>query len=222
MTTTIRIIAACLALLCSTAYAENGRWCASKWCSMCNAIEAQWLADRATPIVPDTGTPQQVVDGILKTMGLTSTDVLLDIGCGDGRFLISAVKAYGCVGVGVEIDPAVASTATAKVKAAGLQDRIAITVGDARQFRCSAATAVVVYQNPDLIADTKQLWQGVRVVASYMHRLPDVTNKAWRIRLGQATHPFFVYSRDSVVEVPIQTWIAPKASCTNCRTGNCR
>lgn len=216
------ITAFVLLLTCSTSAAEYGRWCSSSNCAMCNALERQYRFEHPPiPVVPDVGTPTAVIPGILQVMELSSSDVLLDIGCGDGRFLITAVKTYGCIGVGVEIDPATAAKAAAAVKAAGLQDRISITVGDARQFRCSAATAVVVYQDPTLLVETQPMWQNARVVASYMHRLPGVTNKAWRIRIDQQVHPFFVYWN-----IP-PGWTSPvtkpkSSTCINCPGGTCR
>ena len=52
------------------------------------------------PFVP---TPQDVVDRMLKLGNVTDTDVLYDLGCGDGRIVITAAKKYGARAFGVAI-----------------------------------------------------------------------------------------------------------------------
>ncbi len=57
---------------------------------------------------PDVGyyaTTQDVVEEILKQVKVTKRDTDIDLGCGDGRFPITAAKIYGCKGIGYEIDP---------------------------------------------------------------------------------------------------------------------
>jgi len=57
--------------------------------------------------VPYVPTPQEVVDAMLKIANVNSQDVLLDLGSGDGRIVITAAKDYKVQkAVGVEIDPA--------------------------------------------------------------------------------------------------------------------
>ena len=51
--------------------------------------------------VPYVPSPNAVVDGMLKLAKVTSSDVVFDLGCGDGRIVISAAKDYGSKGVGV-------------------------------------------------------------------------------------------------------------------------
>jgi predicted RNA methylase len=50
-------------------------------------------------------TPEDVVEEMLKKAGVTKEDVVYDLGCGDGRFVITAAKKYGARGVGIDIDP---------------------------------------------------------------------------------------------------------------------
>ena len=54
------------------------------------------------PFVP---TPQDVVDRMLKLAELKREDVLYDLGCGDGRIVITAAQDYGARGVGFDIEP---------------------------------------------------------------------------------------------------------------------
>ena len=56
--------------------------------------------------VPYVPTPQNVVDEMLRLANVTNDDVVYDLGCGDGRLVITAVKNFGAKhGVGVDIDP---------------------------------------------------------------------------------------------------------------------
>jgi amino acid adenylation domain-containing protein len=80
---------------------------------------------------PFLGTRTSMVEPVLRQADIGPDDVLLDIGCGDGRVLIEAVGAYGCRARGVERDPTLAEIARARVDAAGMSDRIEIECGDA-------------------------------------------------------------------------------------------
>jgi predicted RNA methylase len=59
-------------------------------------------APRDVPYVP---TDDAVVPAILRLAGVTSADVIYDLGCGAGRIVISAAKRMGARGVGMDIDP---------------------------------------------------------------------------------------------------------------------
>jgi predicted RNA methylase len=57
------------------------------------------------PEVPYVPTPQEVVVEMLKMAAVTPNDVVYDLGCGDGRIVITAAKVFGARGVGVDNDP---------------------------------------------------------------------------------------------------------------------
>ena len=56
-------------------------------------------------LAPYVPTPQDVVERMLELAGVGLDDVVYDLGCGDGRTVITAAKKYGAHGVGVDIDP---------------------------------------------------------------------------------------------------------------------
>ena len=59
--------------------------------------------------VPYVPTPQQVVDRMLALAKVGKNDVLYDLGCGDGRIVVTAAKQLGARGTGIDIDPAIAT-----------------------------------------------------------------------------------------------------------------
>ena len=65
---------------------------------------------------PISATPQKMVETMLSMAGVTSTDVVFDLGCNDARVLVTAASTAGARGVGVEIDEAAVNKARAKVR----------------------------------------------------------------------------------------------------------
>ena len=63
------------------------------------------IAKGATLDVPYAATPYEIADEMVRLADVKSDDVVYDLGCGDGRLVIAAVKKAGCRGVGIDIDP---------------------------------------------------------------------------------------------------------------------
>ena len=95
-------------------------------------------------------TPGEVVDTMLKMAAVTKKDTVYDLGCGDGRIVITAAQRYGARGVGVDIDPERVSEATENVRRAKVADRVRIVQGDLFETDISAATVVTLYLLTDL------------------------------------------------------------------------
>jgi ribosomal protein L11 methylase PrmA len=118
--------------------------------SAAGASSQQQAAPRRTPDVIYVPTPQQVVDAMLKVANVTSQDTVYDLGCGDGRIVVTAARVYGAHGVGVDIDPQRVAEANANVKAAGVGDKVKIIEGDLFEMDLSPATVVTLYLLPSL------------------------------------------------------------------------
>ena len=69
-------------------------------------------------------TPPAVVEAMLKMANVSSSDVVYDLGCGDGRIPIAAAQKYGARGIGIDIDPARIAEAKENAKAAGVTDKV--------------------------------------------------------------------------------------------------
>src|SRR5512138_965655 len=76
-------------------------------------------SDRPT-LAPYVPTPQDVVDRMLADANVTSSDVVYDLGSGDGRIVITAARKYGARGVGIDIDPDRISESRSNARSAGV------------------------------------------------------------------------------------------------------
>ena len=103
--------------------------------------------DKDKPKVGYWPTPQEVVDKMLELANVTKNDVVYDLGCGDGRIVVTAGKKYGARAVGVDIDPVRVKEALARVKAANVEDRVSIRKEDLFKTDLTAASVVTLYLN---------------------------------------------------------------------------
>ena len=95
-------------------------------------------------------TPNEIVDTMLKMAAVTRKDTVYDLGCGDGRIVITAAQKYGARGVGIDIDPERVAEATENAKKAGVADQVRIIRGDLFEADISPATVVTLYLLTDL------------------------------------------------------------------------
>ena len=61
------------------------------------------------------------MDRMLELANIKPGETLYDLGCGDGRILIAAVRKYKVNAVGVEISPRLVAKASASIRKAGLE-----------------------------------------------------------------------------------------------------
>jgi ubiquinone/menaquinone biosynthesis C-methylase UbiE len=123
-------------------------------------------------------TPQPVVDAMLQAAEVKSSDIVYDLGSGDGRIPITAATTYGAHGVGVEIDPQLVQVATDAAKAAGVADRVRFVNENLFTANISDATVVTLYLlqsinerlRPKLIRELKP---GTRVVSHVFNMGPE-------------------------------------------------
>jgi cyclopropane fatty-acyl-phospholipid synthase-like methyltransferase len=135
-----------------------------------SASNAQPPARR--PDVRFLATPQNVVDAMLEFAHVTSADVVYDLGSGDGRIPITAARAYGARGVGIELDPALIRLSEDNARRAGVAPFVRFVTGDLFQADIRDATVVTLFllpgMNIDLIPKFRsQLRPGSRIVAHH-------------------------------------------------------
>ncbi len=115
-------------------------------------------------------TPPEVVDAMLEVTKVTAKDVVYDLGCGDGRIVITAAKAKGATGIGIDIDPKRIEEATANAREAGVMDRVTFRQEDLFEADISEASVVTLYLLTTLNLKLRpKLWRdlavGTRVVS---------------------------------------------------------
>jgi SAM-dependent methyltransferase len=103
----------------------------------------------AADLAPWVPTPQPIVDRMLELAAVTDKDVVYDIGCGDGRIVITAARRYGARGVGIDIDPAMIEASEREALAAGVERQVKFICMDATKADISEATVVSLYLLPE-------------------------------------------------------------------------
>src|SRR5436190_15554050 len=131
---------------------------------------AQQSVPARQPDVVFVPTPPAVVDAMLKLAKVTSSDVVYDLGSGDGRIVIAAAKMYGARGVGIDIDPERTREATANARVAGVADKVSFVTDDVLTADVSPATVVMLYLSPSFNSRLapklmKELKPGTRIVS---------------------------------------------------------
>lgn len=127
-------------------------------------------APERTPDVIYLPTPLEVVEAMLQLAKVSASDIIYDLGCGDGRIVIEAAKSRGARGVGIDIDPERIAEANANARAAGVVPRVQFRQDDLFQTDFREATVVTLYLLPSLNVKLRprlqrELKPGTRIVS---------------------------------------------------------
>ena len=98
-----------------------------------------------SPDVIFVPTAFDVVIQMLKLAQVTSKDMVYDLGCGDGRFVVTAARQFGARGVGIDIDPERIKEARQLAARTGADDRVRFIESDLFDADISEATVVTLY-----------------------------------------------------------------------------
>lgn len=123
--------------------------------------------------VPYVPTRQAVVDAMIELAGVKPGDIHYDLGCGDGRIVITAAK-KGAIGTGVDIDPQRIQEANENARAAGVTDKVTFVEGNLFDMDFSKASVLTLYLLPDVNLKLKpkilsEMKPGSRVVSHAFH-----------------------------------------------------
>lgn len=129
---------------------------------------------------PDLGpflaTPAAVTAALLQLADPSPEDVVVDIGCDDGRLVIAAATRFGCRARGLELDDGLAAVARAAARRAGCADLVSIEEGDALAADLADATVVLLFLPAGVVeqgigALLDRLSPGCRVLAHEQHAI---------------------------------------------------
>lgn len=134
-------------------------------------LAAQTAQPARTPDVPYVPTTEKAVEEMLKLADVKKTDVVYDLGCGDGRIVIAAAKMFGARGVGIDINPERIKEARENAKRAGVENLVRFEENDLFEANFNEATVVTLFLlpqinlklRPKLLTDLKP---GMRVVSN--------------------------------------------------------
>lgn len=168
-----------------------------------------------TPYLPST---HVAVEEMLRVADVKPSDLVVDLGSGDGRIPITAATQFGARGYGVDIDPKLVDEANENARKAGVADRVRFEQRDVFKTDLQEATVVTLYLLTGLVNRLKpklmtELRPGTRIVAHdfgfqdwtpdrsvnisknyYLYIVPAKVAGAWRLEatLGEAQHVYDV------------------------------
>ncbi len=127
--------------------------------------------------VPYVPSPDVVVKAMLKLAAVTKGDTVIDLGCGDGRIVVTAALDYGASGIGYDLNPERIKEATANAEKAGVDKRVRFFEKNLFDADIKEATVVTLYLLPGVNEKLKprllaELKPGTRVV-SHSFAMPD-------------------------------------------------
>jgi SAM-dependent methyltransferase len=144
-------------------------------------------------------TPMEVVHAMLRLAKVTASDVVYDLGCGDGRIVITAARQFGARGVCVDIDPLRITESREGAHHANVTDRIRFLNEDLFVTDVGDATVVTLFLSPELNLAVRpklqrELKRGARIV-SYWHQMGDwKPQETVRVRSGNREVPIFLWT----------------------------
>lgn len=154
---------------------------------------AQTAAPQRAPDVPYLPTTEPAVHAMLKLAAVKSTDVVYDLGCGDGRLVIAAATDYGAHGVGIDINPDRIREAKENARKAGVENLVRFEENDLFKADIHEATVVTLFLlnsvnqllRPKLLQELKP---GTRIVSNTFRMGDWAPDKEETV---EGTDPFF-------------------------------
>jgi len=168
-----------------------------------------------TPYLPST---QVAVEEMLRLAGVQPSDLVVDLGSGDGRIPITAATHFGARGFGVDIDAKLVEEANQNARKAGVADRVRFVQQDVFDTDIREATVVTLYLLTGLVNRLKpklmnELRPGTRIIAHdfgfqdwtpdrsvnisknyFLYVVPANVGGSWRLEatVGEAQHTYHI------------------------------
>jgi hypothetical protein len=114
-------------------------------------------------------TPQALVDKMLDMAKVTSKDMVMDLGSGDGRTVITAAK-RGARAMGIEYNPDMVELSKRNAAKEGVSDKASFVKADLFETDLSQATVITMFLLPDINLKLRpkilNLRPGTRIVSN--------------------------------------------------------
>jgi len=155
-------------------------------------------------LAPYVPSPPQVIQRMLNLAELKAGEVFFDLGSGDGRAVIMAVKEFGARAVGVELREDLVKKALSTIYEQSLQDRITIVNGDMFNVDLTSADVVFLYLTTSANEKVRpkldsELKRGVRIVSHDYEvvgwKPVKVENYCENQTLGYPSHTLYLYKK---------------------------
>jgi SAM-dependent methyltransferase len=139
---------------------------------------------------PFITTPADVVERMLRLAGTSASDLVVDLGSGDGRIVIDAARKFGARGLGIELDPGLVQKSRDNARQANVAERVSFVHGDVLLTDISQASVVTVYLLPSLIGRLQprfldELKPGTRVVSHAFYMTSWKPDRIEKMRIAQ-------------------------------------
>jgi SAM-dependent methyltransferase len=192
------------------------RYCSSPNCRMCNRIfgpmpgynynglpitQSQRYSLPPIPNLEESFdqlytkfSPSQmvVVKKALQIANPSKREIIYDLGCGDARVLIEAMRSYNIAGLGAEINPKIVKLAQRKVNESGFSKSIRIVEMDVTKLKIKA-NIVYIYLFPDIIKNLDKSLGDARIVISFCHDIPQLKTQKVQFVDGNKMYVFYIY-----------------------------
>ena len=151
------------------------------------------------PDVAYEPTPMEVVHAMLRLAKVNAGDVVYDLGCGDGRIVITAVRDFGARGVCVDIDPVRIAESRENARQANVVDRIRFLNEDLFATDVGDATVVTLFLSPALNLKVRpklrrELKRGTRIVSHWHHMGDWKPQETLRVRGDGQESPIYLWT----------------------------
>jgi protein-L-isoaspartate O-methyltransferase len=159
---------------------------------------ARDLRDPNNILAPKVSSPPVIVDRMLDLAAIKPGETVYDLGCGDGRILITAAKRFNAKGVGVEISQKLVDETNRTIRRENLENQITIQRGHLMDADLSAADVVTLYLETgsnEMIRPNleKYLKPGARVVSHDFEIRGWKPVKVEKINAYNRNHTIYLY-----------------------------
>ena len=114
-----------------------------------NPLSSYWM--EGDSLAPPCQAEMDVVSAILELADPSESDILFDLGCGDGRIPLEASLRYGCVSTGIEIEEKLVTLFHSRIERMQMGHKVSVIAGDLQIVDLGVASIIVVYLLPEAI-----------------------------------------------------------------------